>query len=119
MSLRLFTARFSFALALLTAATACNGADLSQPQDGGSAACEAHGVTFCDAGAPGSTGCLGDPSNPNTRYLSATTPSPIGCKANIVGSTRDSSGSCALQSSCTCTGAQEGGVGGPSWDCVP
>ena len=46
MSLRLFTA-----FALLTAATACNGADLSQPQDGGSAACEAHGVTFCDAGS--------------------------------------------------------------------
>jgi hypothetical protein len=98
-------------------ANGCNDAALTQPSDGGVAACDPHGVPFCDAGAPGSQGCLGDPNDPSSRYLSTTDPAPVGCKANIIGSMRDSSGQCALAGSCVCTGPTEGGVGRPTWDC--
>jgi hypothetical protein len=109
---------FVVVLGALVTANGCNGASLTQPSDGGLAACDPHGVPFCDAGAPGSSGCLGDPNDPSSRYLSTTAPAPVGCKANIIGSQRDSSGQCALAGSCVCTGPDDGGVGRPTWDCT-
>jgi hypothetical protein len=91
----------------------CNSASLTDKSDAGALVCVQHGVAFCDAGAPGSDGCLGDQNDPNTKYLPLGTPMPVGCKANIIGGPSDQV--CTLLNSCVCTGTDAGTA--PSWQC--
>jgi len=92
---------------------ACNGADLTDKSDAGTLVCVQHGVAFCDAGAAGSVGCIGDPNDPTTKYLPLGTPMPVGCKANIIGGPSDQV--CTLLNSCVCT-ADDASTQ-PSWQC--
>jgi hypothetical protein len=92
----------------------CNSASLTDKSDAGTLVCEPHGVAFCDAGDPGSSGCVGDPNDPNTKYLPLGSPMPPGCKANIIGGPSDQV--CTLLTSCVCTGDDSGTT--PSWQCA-
>jgi hypothetical protein len=119
------TPRLVLVLASALLGLACNQSTLNPlPDAGGPDACEAHAVIFCDAGAPGSGGCVGGgTSDPNVALLPSDASFPVGCTANITGTERNNvTGFCNLVSQCTCQGDLDAGDAAatpPAWACSP
>ncbi len=98
---------------LLVCCAACNQAELVQPPEAGVDACVAQTVLFCDASVSDAAGCVGEPGD----AASSDAAFPVGCTANVIGSTRDpNTGVCALVASCNCVAAD---ASSPQWACSP
>jgi hypothetical protein len=100
-------------LFLSAMAGACNEAVLTPAPDAGLDACTSIAIPFCDASA---TGCVGsDSSDPWVALFPRDAAYPVGCMANVIGTSRDPiTNECKLAAACTCVAD-----GSPEWVCSP
>ena len=114
------SARVKWILALAAASVACDQSTLTEPPDAADLieACVPHATPFCDASP---SGCIGsDGTDPNAALLPTDAAFPVGCTANVTGSTRDLvTGYCSLTATCACEDDDAGDAGGPRWVCTP
>ena len=111
------TLRFALAIVLIVTAAACKPVIVIDAPDAaaGLRDCSEKPIPFCDAGPPGSVGCVADPNAASkvVRGLPPGATYPVGCVANLIVPIID--GDCRVAATCRC-GEVDGGAG---WACFP